>query len=81
MAYFKITSDITRLGKDKCVADVEFYNDASELIRSEQGFEIDAETDEGITEALSQATKDSVAAANSSVPEITLPKNQLIEAA
>lgn len=81
MSYFKITSDITRVASGKAKMDVEFYNDAGDKIgNTELGFEVDADTDEGIKAALSQAAKDRTAAASVVVPTITLAKDQLIEA-
>lgn len=81
MPFFKIVSDITKMGSGKVKMDVEFYDDDSVKIgNTEEEYEVDADTDDGIKAVLSQAAKDRAASVNPNDPNITLTKDVLIEA-
>lgn len=82
MSSYKITSPIEYVGKNKTRMSVEFYNDQDILVQSEVGFEVDADSDDGIQEVLSRTARDR-SLAFVAVPEekvFNVPINEKIDA-
>lgn len=78
MPSYKIKSEITVMGEKKTKMNVEFALDNGDKVLI-SGYEVDADTDAGIHEALSRAADDLSARAPAPEKEFSLPVNKAVD--